>query len=56
MLENPSELDLAGLRHEMRQLYIHLGFEGCLQVLYELMISAQVLAEIIIEEKSRKGA
>jgi hypothetical protein len=48
---NPSELDLAQLKHEMRQMYRHLGFEGSLQVLYEMLVGAQMLAEVINEER-----
>jgi hypothetical protein len=44
----PSELDIAQLRHEMRELYKHVGFEGSLQVLYEMMIGARVMSEIIV--------
>lgn len=51
----PSELDLAELKHEFRQLYMHVGFGGALQVLYELLLSANVLSEIIAEEKQKEG-
>lgn len=46
----PSELDLAQLRHEMRVLYGHMGFEGCLQIVYDMTIGANMLLEIIMEE------
>ena len=46
----PSELDMAQLRHEMRRLYQHIGYEGSLQALYEMMIGANVFATIIMEE------
>lgn len=49
----PSELDLAQLKFEMRQLYGHIGFEGCLQVLYEMIVGCNTLAEIIAEEKAK---
>jgi len=55
-MNEPSELDIAQLRVEMRTLYSHIGFIGSLQVLYEIMYSARVLAEVILEEKSKKGA
>jgi hypothetical protein len=51
----PSELDLAQLRHEMRQMYSHIGFEGSIQVLYEMLKGAEILSEIMIEEKSKRG-
>lgn len=45
---------MAQLRHEMRELYGHIGFEGSLQVFYEMMLGAQTMAEIIIEEKRKE--
>lgn len=50
----PSELDLAALRLEFRRLYQDLGYVGCLQVLYELLISTQTLANVIAEEMKRE--
>ena len=47
---NPSELDLAQLKFEMRQMYGHLGFEASMQVLYEMIVGANTLAEVIAEE------
>lgn len=52
-MTDPSELDIAQLRFEMRRLYTHVGFEGCLQVLYEMMIGARILSEIIVEERAK---
>lgn len=51
----PTELDLAQLRHEMRELYGHVGFEGSLQVLYEMIVGANVFAEIIAEEHAKES-
>lgn len=50
----PSELDLAQLRHEMRQLYTHVGFAGSLQVLMEIIVGAQTLIEVILEERLKE--
>ncbi len=50
-MNHPSELDLAQLRLEMRQMYGHIGLTGALQVLYEILVGARVLAEIISEER-----
>jgi len=50
----PSELDLAQLRHEMRQLYTHVGYDGALQVFYEMLKGAEVFAEVILEERKRE--
>lgn len=47
----PSQLDLAQLKYEMRVMYKHLGFGGSMQVLYEMIVGANTLAEIIAEEK-----
>ena len=51
----PSEFDMAQLRHEMRELYRHVGFQGSLQVLYEMIIGANVFAEIIAEEHAKES-
>jgi hypothetical protein len=50
----PSELDMAQLRHEFRQLYVHVGFGGSLQILYEMMKGAQTFAEVIMEERQKE--
>lgn len=50
----PSELDLAQLRHDMRQLYHHIGYEESLQVLYEMMKGSEVFAEIILQEHAKE--
>lgn len=49
----PSELDRAALKFEMRQLYLHMGFEKSLQILTEMMIGAETLAEVIVEERGK---
>jgi hypothetical protein len=54
-MQKPSELDLAQLKHEMRVMYSHLGYEGSMQVLYEMIIGAQVLIDVIIEERSQNA-
>lgn len=54
-MTDPSELDLAQLKYEMRQMYAHIGFEGSLQALYEMMYGARVLAEVIMEERAKDG-
>lgn len=50
----PSELDLAQLKFEMRTLYNHLGFERSMQVLYEMIVGCNVLSEVILEEKQKE--
>lgn len=49
----PSELDIAGLKFEMRAMYRAIGFWACLRVLTEMLIGARVLSEVMVEE-SRK--
>lgn len=53
MFKEPSELDVAQLKHEMRQMYSHLGFNGSLQVLYEMLFGARILSEIMVEERAK---
>lgn len=50
----PSQLDLAQLKFEMRQMYGHIGFDGAMQVVYEMMVGANVLMEVIAEEKAKE--
>lgn len=50
----PSELDIAQLKFEMRTMYKHLGYNGSLQVLYEMIVGANTLAEIIAEERTKE--
>lgn len=52
-MSRPSELDRAQLKFEMRQLYRSLGFTMALQVLCEMVIGAEILSEVIIEERKR---
>jgi hypothetical protein len=54
-MHEPSELDIAQLKFEMRTMYGHLGFEGSLQVLYEMMVGAKILAEVITEERLKNA-
>ena len=46
-----SELEEAELRVEFRALYRDLGYTESLQVLFELLTSSAVLAEVICEER-----
>lgn len=48
-----SELDIAQLKFEMRQMYRAVGFWGCIRILTDMLIGARVLSEVIVEE-SRK--
>jgi len=52
-MNEPSQLDIAQLKFEMRKMYGHIGFEGSLQVLYEMLKGAEVLAEVMVEERQK---
>lgn len=49
-----SELDIAQLKFEMRQMYRAIGFWCCLRVLTDMLIGARVLSEVIVEESRRE--
>ena len=51
----PSELDKAQLKHEMRKLYKDMGFDASLQILVEMLIGAEILAEVIVEERKHEN-
>lgn len=53
MIQRPSPLDEAELRHEMRRMYRQIGPLAAWQVLYELLKSAEYLADIMLEEGKR---
>lgn len=44
----------AQFKAEMRQLYRRLGFDAMMQILYEVMKSAEWISEIILEEKLKE--
>ena len=45
-----NQLDLAGLRHDMRNTYKQIGYAGSLQVVYELVVAANTMLEVMHEE------
>lgn len=51
MLNKPTVADEAQMRQEFRRLYREIGFTGCQQVFYEMLIAANWMAEVMIEEK-----
>lgn len=53
--KQPSELDLAQLKYEMRELYKHVGYWGCVQVLGEMLIGARTLSEVMAEEAKKEN-
>ena len=50
-----SELDIAQLKFEMRQMYKSVGFWGCMQVLTDMLIGARVLGEVMVEEARKEN-
>lgn len=50
-LQHPGPADEAQMRQEFRRLYREIGFDGCMQVLFEILKSGEWLSEVMIEEK-----
>lgn len=51
----PSQLDLAQMKFEMRQMYGHIGYDGSMQVVYEMVIGANLLLEVMMEERQKES-
>ena len=51
MLNKPSVADEAQLKADMRKMYAEIGFIGCQQVFYEMLVAANWMAEVMLEEK-----
>lgn len=47
-----NELDPEALRLKFRRLYQHHGYEECMRALYEIYKAAELLSEVIIEERN----
>ncbi len=47
-------LDEAQMKHEMREMYKAVGYIESLQCLYEILMSAAILAEVLDEEKAKQ--
>lgn len=41
------------LKNQFRNLYYDEGMETCLQALYEIMESARIFADVLVEEQKR---
>lgn len=52
-LQQPSPLDEAQMMAEFRRLHKEIGHDGCMQVFYELLKSAEWLSQIMLEEQQR---
>lgn len=46
-------VDEATFRYEMRRLYKEKGYETSLQVLYEFIMAANILADVLLEERKK---
>ncbi len=55
MLHELSELDKAEFCQEFRRLYRERGYETCLQALYEILKGAELLSEILLEERAKES-
>lgn len=55
-MREANELDKAELRLSFRRMYKDIGYSGCYQVLYEFLLSANLLIEVIIEEQKIEKA
>jgi len=51
----PTLLDEAELKLEFRKIYGDVGYVGCLQVLYEFLVSANWLADVMREERAKEN-
>ena len=54
-MNKPTELDRAQLKNDFKNMYKEIGFGGSLQVLYELLISAEILSEVLAEKMEAKS-
>lgn len=48
-----NQLDEAQLRFEFRTMYNNVGYVGSILCLYELIKSAEILSEVLVEEQKR---
>ena len=60
-MKEVNQLDQAALKNDFKNMYKDIGYTGCTQVLYELVLSAQILTEVmadaqraIIEESKKQ--
>ena len=54
MLIEPSELQKAELRLEFRRVYRERGVAICLQAMYEMLKGAELMSEVILEERANE--
>lgn len=50
-MKEPNELDKASLKHDFRKMYNDIGTAGMMQVVYELLLSANLAMEVVNEER-----
>lgn len=49
-----SEIDEAELRVQMKAMYKHVGLEGSMQCLYEIVRGGEILADVILEMRENE--
>lgn len=52
-MKKPTIAEEIDMKTDWRDLYKKIGPEGCYQVLYEILLSAEWLIEVIKEEKDK---
>jgi hypothetical protein len=50
----PTELDLAQLRHEFRTLYKNVGYDSAMQIFYEMLVGVSTFGDVILEERKKE--
>ena len=55
MVHPINELDIAALKVEFRNMYKKIGYLGALQCLYEIILSGNLLLDVIIEERKNEN-
>jgi hypothetical protein len=50
-----NEMDRAQLKQEFKNLYLEVGEMECYQVLYELCVSAEILAEVLNDKAKERN-
>lgn len=53
-IEPINPIDEAQMKHELRELYKDVGEIGATQALYEMLVTANMLCEVILEEREHE--
>jgi hypothetical protein len=49
-----NECDRAELKVQFKQLYKQVGYEAGLRCLYEILVSGEIMAEVLLEERQKE--